>query len=124
MRRLPVLVLLCAAASGASSAQSFDPKLEETVRCYDAASVYAQFYVVSGKKDAAFRMLGYASELKARAYAIGAKNGKPHAAVKAEFADNDPDYVRRFYSFANRSMMVADFGNGEIADCNLNKVLK
>ena len=55
---------------------------------------------------------------------IGAKNGKPHAAVKAEFADNDPDYVRRFYSFANRSMMVADFGNGEIADCNLNKVLK
>jgi hypothetical protein len=126
MRRLPLFVLLCVAGAipAAASAQGFDPKLEETVRCYDAASVYAQFYVVSGKKDAALKMLGYASELKGRAYALGAKDGKSHAAVKAEFADNDPDYVRRFYSFAKRSMAIADFGNGEIADCNLDKALK
>ena len=125
MRRLLISAALFAAALPlAAQAETFDPKLEETVRCYDAASVYAQLFVVTGRNDAAAKLNGYASELKGRAYAIGTKDGRSHADVRAEFADNDAAYVHRFFVFGPEGMALSEFGAGEIAACGLSKIVK
>ncbi|HWD26067.1 MAG TPA: hypothetical protein VG387_02785 [Rhizomicrobium sp.] len=125
MRRLPLLALLCVTALPAAAQDTpFDPKLEGVIRCYDAAAVYAQIYVITGKRDAVAKLNGYASELKTRAYAIGDKDGRSRADVRSEFADNDSSYVHRFYIFGPAGMLPSEFGRGEIGACGLNKVLK
>jgi hypothetical protein len=123
MRRLLLPVVLLTALPFTAQAQ-VDVQLEETIRCYDAAAVYAQQFVVAGQKDSFAKLNGYASELKSRAYALGAKHGKSKAEVRSEFADNDSDYVRRFYIIGAGGMAATEFARGEIDHCGLNKVLK
>ena len=125
MRRLPLFIALCAIALPAAAQDApFDPKLEEVVRCYDAAAVYAQFYVIVGKPAAVAKLKGYASELKTRAYAIGAKDGRSRGDVRSEFADNDTAYVRRFYLVGPAGLLPTEFGRDEIDHCGLIKVIK
>ena len=126
MRSLPLasaLLLLALAASGSAQGKD-DPAAAygETVRCYNAAANYAQQFVVSGEIGAQTAMLGYAAELRGRAYTLAARLGKSRAAVKADFRDDDSAYLHKFYSFGNGTMTITDFGNGEIAHCNLDKV--
>ena len=123
MRRLLLPAVLLTALPFAAQAQ-VDVRLEETVRCYNAAAVYAQQFVVMGEKPRYAELNGYAAELKGRAYAIGAKYGRSRADVHAEFADNDSNYLRRFYIFGPGGMVLSEFGRGEIDYCGLNKVLR
>jgi hypothetical protein len=96
----------------------------DTVRCYNATANYAQQYVVAGATDEQNALLGYGAELRGRAYALGAKLGKSPAAIRADFRDDDNGYLHQFYGFANGAMTLTAFGNGEIAHCNLDKVLQ
>jgi hypothetical protein len=125
MRCLPLAgaVLLLALAAGGEAQADPATDYRETVRCYNAAANYTQQFVVAGQMDAQSAMAGYAAELRGRAYALGAKIGKSRAAVKADFRDDDTAYLHKFYTFGSGAMALTDFGTGEIAHCNLDKVL-
>jgi hypothetical protein len=118
-----LVIALVAAGSGGARAQDAAP-YRDTVRCYNAAAVYAQQFVVANLAAPTAAMIGYRDELRARAYAQGAALGKSKEAVRADFQDNTPAYVRKFFSFQQNRMALAPFGAGEIAHCSLDKVLK
>jgi hypothetical protein len=127
MRRVPLAgaVVLLALAGCNNDQPKDDPATtyQETVRCYNAAANFAQQYVVAGATAQQDAMMGYSAELRGRAYALGNKLGRSSAAVKADFRDDDSAYLHRFYSFANGTMALTDFGNGEVKYCKLEKVL-
>ena len=111
------------ACGGGAQAQDAS-KYQDTVRCYNAAAVYAQQFVVANLQGPMAAMIGYRDELKARAYAQGAALGKSKPAVRADFKDDTPAYVRQFFSFQQNRMALAPFGDAEVAYCGLDKVLK
>jgi hypothetical protein len=114
---LPLLLAACdnSAATG---------EYQDTVRCYNAATAYAQQYVVSGDADSTRKMLGYSYELRAKAITLGATLGKDQAAVAREFKGEDAGYLRKFYLLNQGSMAPSVFGAGEVFYCNLDRAVQ
>jgi hypothetical protein len=119
-----IVLLLTFGVSNAASGSDTAAKYQEAVRCYNAAANYAQQYVVANEIDGATKMMGYRNELRARAIRLGATLGKSQKAVQAEFRNDDSAYLHKFYKFDTGAMVPSDFGTGEVAHCNLDKVLQ
>ena len=115
---LPLALCACDNAGGDDAA-----KYTDAMRCYNAAAAYSQQFVVQGKIDGARRMLGYAYELRAKAVALAAAQGKPESTVAGEFKGNDAGYLKSFYIFSDGGMTPTAFAASEVLYCNLNAVL-
>jgi len=124
MRRVLIALPLLLAACGDQGPDAVS-QYRETVRCYNAAATYAQQFVVSSDPDATVKMIGYAGELKAKAFTLGGKLGSPAGTVAGDTRGaEDAAYIRKFFSFSDGTMTATDFGKGEIAHCNLDAVLQ
>jgi hypothetical protein len=119
-----IVLLLTFGVSNAASGSDGAAKYQDTIRCYNAAANYAQQFVVANVIDNATKMMGYSNELRGRAIRLGAALGKSQKAVEEEFRNNDSAYLHKFYKFDTGAMVPSDFGTGEVAHCNLDKVLQ
>jgi hypothetical protein len=123
-RSLFALALLPLILPAAAVAQDAMAAYREAVRCQDAAAIFTQQLVLTGEAAPRQRMAGYTSELRARAYGLGAKLGKSREQVHADFHDDNVSYVRRFFVISRKDVGLSPFGRAEIAYCRLARVLR
>jgi len=124
MRRFWPAIALLPALSACGPSQEDTAAYADAVRCYNASSVYAQLFVITGQAESAGRLMTYAKTTRARAITLGEKAGKDEKAVAAEFKENDEAYLHRFYIISGGSMTPTGFAASEILYCNLTRVVE
>lgn len=110
---LPLVLAACGPSQEDTAAYN------DAVRCFNASSVYAQFFVVTGQMDSAHKLTDHAKQLRAQAIALGDKIGKDEKAVTGEFKDDDAAYLHQFYIISNGTMVPSGFAASEVLYCNL-----
>ena len=123
MRRLLAAIVLPLAVAACGPSQEDTAAYNDAVRCYNASSVYAQFFVITGQPDSAKKLLDYAKGMRSKAITLGNTVGKDEKAVTAEFKDGDQGYLHKFYIISDGAMTPTGFAASEILYCGLTPVV-
>ncbi len=124
MHRLWAAIVLPLALAACGPSQEDTAAYADTVRCFNASSVYAQSFVVSGQPESASKLLTYAKTLRAKAITLGAKIGKDEKTVTGEFKDDDTGYLHHFYIMSNGALTPSGFAANEVLYCDLTTLLQ